>query len=1024
MVARAGTPKTTRPALGKVFRRERLFRRLHALARRCPVVWVSAAAGSGKTTLAASWLASLGAPCVWYQLDGRDADPAAFFFYVREAVGRLWPRHPENVPLLGPEYARGTEAFAAFFFEVLAGRLPRGAWLVLDDYQDCPEDAPLHRLLAVGAARLSGDAHLLVLSRSLPPPAFARLAASGKLASLAGDELGLDATEIRALARASTGRKVGPREADDLAARTGGWAAGVVLFLEARREAGSIEGPGDPTPQVLFDYFATEILERAPPAARRLLLATAFLPEIDVPAAEALAGEPRAGELLADLVRRNYFTLRLGDRPPRYRYHPLFREFLQATARRTLDPAEHRERVAGTARALLAAGRADDAAILLAGEGHRESLAELVRAHAEAFARHGRLASLEGWLRSLPEPMVRGDPWLSYWLGTCRLEARDEARDHLQRAYRAFKALDDVPGMLLAWAGLVGTYFFSFDEFASLDPWIAEMEELQARRPGFASPDVEAQVAFGMLGALMWRHGAHPLLADWRRRAEALAGDAAVSPVLRMQLASQLAIYNTTWRGDYAATGEVIERVRGLSTAPDVTPLTRMLFFQVEAHYRARLGDHVACLRAVEEGLAVARATGVTGLTHAIALQGVYGGLASGDLGTARRYLALAREAPGQGIVNRGHVHLLAAWTELCAGDLRAAGAELARDLKGGDRTGTEIARVWLDAAFAQCQIERGEADAAVDTLARCMDWSRRVGERAVLHHALLSTAYAHVVRGRIDEALPPLRDGLRLGREQGYLRHPWIGWRREVMSRLAALALEHGIEVQHVLAVIAASGLLPPADRAPEAWPWPLRVRMLGGFEVWRGDQRLALEGKAQRRPLVLLRTLVAMGAGVRQEALVDALWPDAEGDAGDHALEMALHRLRALLGIPGLVVQQGRRISLDARRCWVDALALERRLDRATECLRGKGEGRALEGELRAIAALYRGPLTPTADDGLDRALPMRERLRARLRGLARAAGERLAAEARPGAAQWFVERVGSADPGMFGPDAVSQA
>jgi ATP/maltotriose-dependent transcriptional regulator MalT len=42
-------------------------------------VWVEAAPGSGKTTLAASWLDSRTRPCLWYQIDAGDADVATFF---------------------------------------------------------------------------------------------------------------------------------------------------------------------------------------------------------------------------------------------------------------------------------------------------------------------------------------------------------------------------------------------------------------------------------------------------------------------------------------------------------------------------------------------------------------------------------------------------------------------------------------------------------------------------------------------------------------------------------------------------------------------------------------------------------------------------------------------------------------------------------------------------------------------------------------------------------------------------------
>ncbi len=62
-------------------------------------------------------------------------------------------------------------------------------------------------------------------------------------------------------------------------------------------------------------------------------------------------------------------------------------------------------------------------------------------------------------------------------------------------------------------------------------------------------------------------------------------------------------------------------------------------------------------------------------------------------------------------------------------------------------------------------------------------------------------------------------------------------------------------------------------------------------------------------RKPLELLQALIAFGGTeVSAGALIDALWPDSEGDAAYHALESALYRLRQLLGARGCDTHGGR--------------------------------------------------------------------------------------------------------------------
>jgi ATP/maltotriose-dependent transcriptional regulator MalT len=72
--------KITRPDCVAVFQRKRLFHLLYE-SRKQPVTWITAPAGSGKTTLVASYITERKLPCLWYQVDTGDHDAATFFYY-------------------------------------------------------------------------------------------------------------------------------------------------------------------------------------------------------------------------------------------------------------------------------------------------------------------------------------------------------------------------------------------------------------------------------------------------------------------------------------------------------------------------------------------------------------------------------------------------------------------------------------------------------------------------------------------------------------------------------------------------------------------------------------------------------------------------------------------------------------------------------------------------------------------------------------------------------------------------------
>ena len=134
---------------------------------------------------------------------------------------------------------------------------------------------------------------------------------------------------------------------------------------------------------------------------------------------------------------------------------------------------------------------------------------------------------------------------------------------------------------------------------------------------------------------------------------------------------------------------------------------------------------------------------------------------------------------------------------------------------------------------------------------------------------------------------------------------------------------------------------------------PWPIKIFALGRFEVLRHDHPLRFSRKVQRKPLALLKALITLGGReVREDVLMDTLWPDAEGDAARVALTSALHRLRGLLDCDGAVVRQEGQLSLDDRFCWVDVWAVERVLGRAEAAADAKEDVRKAVGLFRRVS------------------------------------------------------------------------
>ena len=184
-------------------------------------------------------------------------------------------------------------------------------------------------------------------------------------------------------------------------------------------------------------------------------------------------------------------------------------------------------------------------------------------------------------------------------------------------------------------------------------------------------------------------------------------------------------------------------------------------------------------------------------------------------------------------------------------------------------------------------------------------------------------------------------------------------------------LCLRHGIPSPELL--------LPGTANTPvsETSPRRLKIHTLGRFELCRDGAPVILSCKAPKKPLEMLKILVANGGrGVATGVFIETLWPDAVGDAAVNTLTTTLQRLRHLLGSEKVIrVHQGE-VSLDVMRVWVDAWEFEELLTQSQEALCQGDEAQA-DALIRQAVALYQGHFL-LCDSDKSWSFAYRERLR----------------------------------------------
>ena len=282
--------------------------------------------------------------------------------------------------------------------------------------------------------------------------------------------------------------------------------------------------------------------------------------------------------------------------------------------------------------------------------------------------------------------------------------------------------------------------------------------------------------------------------------------------------------------------------------------------------------------------------------------------------------------------------------------------------------------------ALAHIFHELGDERRTVTNLRRVRRLARGINNRLMEYMAFSTYTYIALAHGRRRTGLNALRYAFGLGREHGFTHFLW--WQPRIMAELCVHALESGIEVDYVRNLIRSRDLMP--DTLPvmvNEWPWPIRIRTFGEFQVLTHGQPLATVAKPQQKPVELLKALVAFGAeDVKERELAADLWPRIDADCAHRSLTTTLHRLRKALAHDHVIGLKHGRLALDASCCWLDIHALECVLEDINASLRYT-RARPAEALVTDLAdrlfGIYRGPFMAGEGDH-PRYAPARERFR----------------------------------------------
>ncbi len=396
-------------------------------AARFPVTLLAAPAGFGKSVALRDFIESSGIDATVLELRREDSTLVDFVRRLSEAIAPEAPTAAAAFPALAERVMAASQPvreLSDWFVEHTKGM---SGTIVIDDLHYATDVASV-AFLADVIERTGERISWIIAARTDMGLPVATWVAYGRMDFPVGED-DLRFTPEEALAAAGDAEApADPGEVESLRALTGGWPVALNIALRTRTRVSDLATAARGTREIVYRYLAEQILASLPADQRRFLLASSVFSSFDGETIERLG----ASDLFA-AVRRNV-TFLTETSPGEFRYHDLFREFLESELLRSGRPA-WLQAAADGARLLESRGAERAALLLYARASDAASIVRILERSGLALFERGEGAALRAAVESLPEGQARGNAVVQAL--RAMLEA---ARGHFETAEPAFLA--------------------------------------------------------------------------------------------------------------------------------------------------------------------------------------------------------------------------------------------------------------------------------------------------------------------------------------------------------------------------------------------------------------------------------------------------------------------------------------------------------------------------------------------------------------------------------------------------------
>ena len=381
-------------------------------------------------------------------------------------------------------------------------------------------------------------------------------------------------------------------------------------------------------------------------------------------------------------------------------------------------------------------------------------------------------------------------------------------------------------------SAIVNSYYYEWATFTPLDRWLPELKRLlRDDRPDKLDAASELRARAALLIALLLRKPDDEASAPCAQRLDELI-DGESDLNVRVMAASILLNY-INWNTEGSAAAALVARIEPILRKPEVTPLMQVWWAAQFSHWHFINGRYAESTEVMTDARAVAERYGLENHLFDIDHQEAAALVNKGDHVAAKALLDVMerRLSPHQRMLWPYYLHLRSILEQRLghrksAADHAERALAMVREL---DIPSLQMPHFFARLAWARAAL--GDRDGASRALDEAMARAAPVDRKMFEERRDASAGRGRHERRATCNARPKAWRGV-LAERRARGDIVFLPSRPDLAARFANLALERGIETAYVRMLIERHGLVAPDDACAQ-WPFRLRIRVLGGFEL-----------------------------------------------------------------------------------------------------------------------------------------------------------------------------------------------